>query len=128
MWKQLFWRKGKRRYGLHASYTVEASYIMSIVLLSMSLLVRSAYVNCRQETGIMRLHHMVEWMRGQEENQASEISSAAWQGKVKRNGAKVEGDVHGVGWQKEISAEAHEPENMMRMLTVFDGLSGGKGE
>ncbi len=118
---------------LHASFSIEASYVMAIVLMALSLLIREAYFRCRQTTGAMRLHHTVELAKGQEQEDIWEISGDAWFGQTERDrdafgNARITGSASGDGWEKEIRENAHEPENMMRLLTVFDGLSEGEGD
>ncbi len=118
-----------------ASYTVEASYIMAIVLASLAILIQTAFDRYRQETGIMRLHHVVEQMRGQMTETERELTDTAWQGSVQMKdnkiwsldnlpweGPEVKGSVEGNGWQKEISAHVHSPEDMMRMMALADLL------
>ena len=48
---------GARR--ISASMTVEASYIMAMVLLSLAVLIRTAYFECGKTTKIMQLHWAV---------------------------------------------------------------------
>ncbi len=133
-------KKGKRY--CRASYTVEASYIMAIVLASLALLIQTAFDRYREETGIMRLHHVVEQLRGQMTETERDLSDASWQGsvRVKDNriwsldnlpweGPEVTGSVEGNGWQKEIRAHVHSPEDMMRMMALADLVENiGKGE
>lgn len=133
-----------RRGSVQASYTVEASYVMTIVILALTLLIQTAYSRCCEETGIMRLHHRVELLRSCEieaqqavflqpwEEQGSEswiadmegtFSSQTWSGEVLREEQKIQGNACGDGWQKEITAQIHAPENQMRMLTIFDSAA-----
>lgn len=105
-----------------ASYTVEASYVMAIVLMSLAALIGAACRQSQEETATMRLQHMVELMRSQEEEDERTFEGAAWSGNARREGNKVVGSVSGDGWSKEIEVKIHEPEDMMRMLTIFDGL------
>ena len=84
--KKVFW---KRRFS--ASYTVEATYVLAITLLALSVLICSGYTKYKEETGIMRLHHMVEQVRGQEQKED----------------------------RSHIEVKNHEPENMMRLTTIF---------
>lgn len=114
-WKQSWWRK---KYS--ASYTVEASYIMAMVLLALAVLIRAAYTQCREETGIFRLHHVVEQLRGQETQIQKEFSGGTWRGQAHRDETQVMGKVQGQTWEKEIQADVYEPEEMMRMLTIFE--------
>ncbi len=90
---------------------------MTIVLLSMSLLIRTAYERCREDTGMMRLHQMVEYVRCQEDEQQ--------RGGALRKGDKVYGIIESGSRHREIEAGVHEPENRMRMLTIFDNMTEG---
>lgn len=116
--------RGNAPASLRASYTVEASCVMAIVLLSLSMLIQTAYSRCRQETGVMRLHHTVEMLRCREEETQWDCSSGAWSGQAVREDGQVSGTAAGDDWQKEITARIRDPESMMRMLTVFDDLTG----
>ncbi len=123
----LFKRYGRGRCGgpaACASYTVEASCVMAMVLLSLAMLIRTAYGRCRQETGIMKLHHTVEMLRCREDETDWDFSSGAWTGQAERDAGQVSGSAYGEDWKKEITVQLREPEQMMRMLTVFDGLTG----
>ncbi len=111
-----------KKRGKRASYTVEASCVMAVTLMSLAMLIGTAYRRSREETGIMRLHHLVELVRGQEEEKEMDIAGTAWKGSVRRESSGGAGSVRGDGWGKEIEIHAHEPENMMRMLTIFDHL------
>ncbi len=102
-----------------ASYTVEATYIMAMVLISLSVLIRSGYKMYREETGIMRLHHMVEQVRGREEDDHRNTDIGGWSVEVKRTENQIEGRLTARGWHKQIEEKTHEPENMMRMSTIF---------
>lgn len=102
-----------------AGYTVEASYIMAMVLLSLSVLIRSGYTKYKEETGIMRLHHVVEQLRGQEKEEDKVLNLGEWNIEAGRFKTKAEGTFKDRGRQKKIQAGVHEPENMMRLLTVF---------
>ena len=102
-----------------ASYTVEATYIMAMVLLSLSVLIRSGYKMYREETGIMRLHHMVEQVRGREEDDHRNTDIGGWSVEVKRTENQIEGRLTARGWHKHNEEKTHEPENMMRMSTIF---------
>lgn len=113
-------------HGLSASYTVEASYVMAVVILSLALLIRTAYGRYLEAVGIMRLHHIVEFMRGQEKSEQRDFSVTDGTGNVVRKKDKVLGNVSGGTWKKEISAGVHRPEDWMRMLTIFDKMAEGE--
>ncbi len=111
-----------------ASYTVEASYVMAIVILSLAVLIRTAYGQCVEFTGFMRLHYMVEFVRSREAETEKKLSLSGGGGSVQRKDDEVSGTAVGDGWEKEIEASVHEPEKLMRMLTVFDQMIKGDGD
>lgn len=112
--KKVFW---KRRFS--ASYTVEATYVLAITLLALSVLICSGYTKYKEETGIMRLHHMVEQVRGQEQKEDRSLSIGGWRAEVTSDADQTEGSLAGQGWRKHIEVKNHEPENMMRLTTIF---------
>jgi hypothetical protein len=119
--QEFFRRTWEKKFS--ASYTVEASYVMAIVLLSLSVLIRTAYGRYQEETAVMRLHHVVEQLRGQEGEEENGRtfgpSSGGWSGQVKRNSGKVQGSLEGEICSKEIEEQIHEPENMMRKVSIW---------
>ena len=52
---------------IQASYTVEASYIMSMVILSLAVLIRAAYGQYLDKTSLFLMNYAVERLYGQEE-------------------------------------------------------------
>lgn len=98
-----------------ASLTVEASYVMAIVIVALAVLIRTAYSQCARTTDVMKLHWRVEQLRCQEEDQEKAIE----RGQVTRESGRVEGYIKCAGWEKEISAGAHEPEEALRLITIF---------
>ncbi len=110
-----------------ASYTVEASYIMAIVLLSLSCLIQTAFVRCREAVGTMRLHQVVEQLRGQEKEQQREWTIGQGAGQAERLKDKAVGRTELPGGEKEIWSSIHAPEDMMRMMTIFDEKEKSQG-
>lgn len=108
-----------RKWKLSASYTVEATYIMAITLLSLSVLIRSGYTKYKKETSIMRLHHVVEQIRGQEEKEGRSLKIGEYKIEAAPSKDQIAGNLTGPRWKKNIQVKVHEPENMMRMMTVF---------
>lgn len=111
-----------------ASYSVEASYIMAMTLLALSVLIRSACAEYREETNIMRLHHIVEQFRGWDEDgekKERQISGGEWKGRINRYEKVVEGILKSRTKDREIEAKIHAPEDMMRMTTIFQTEGGG---
>lgn len=111
-----------RRY--MASLTVEASYVMPMVIFALAVLVRTAYGECIETTEVMRLHWRVEQLRYQEEDQEKILDK----GKVSKNSEKVEGYIHFPEWEKEITAGVHEPEETLRLITIFEPDGQQEGE
>ena len=113
-----------------ASYTVEASFVMTFTLLVMAFLIRTAYGQCRQSTGIMELHEAVQKVKGQEGTEEVLLQSGSWSGQARRDGSKASGTAQGAGWSLEIEASVQDPEAMMRMLTILDAFRepGGGGK
>ncbi len=114
----------KKRY--KASYTVEASYIMAIVIFALAVLIRSSYAQCQETTGQLKLHHMVYQLRGQETGEEMDFAVGQWDGSVKRERNLIKGRLHGDGWNREIEVQVHAPEEMMRRMTIFQ--PDGQGE
>lgn len=98
-----------------ASLTVEASYVMAMVIVALAVLIRAAYSQCARTTDAMKLHWRVEQLRCQEDDQEKALE----RGQVTRESGKVEGYIKSAGWEKEISAGAYEPEEALRLITIF---------
>lgn len=106
----------KRRIGkLSASITVEASYVMAMVLLALSIMIRTAYVRWEKATEIMHLHHVIEQLRNQEEEQNRLLKH----GQVRREKETAEGYIRTETWEKRIEAGVYQPEEELRKWSVF---------
>lgn len=101
---------------LSASLTVEASYVMVMVILALAVLVRAAYVQCGRTTDVMRLHYAVEQLRYREDDQ----KKALLRGQAERKNAQVEGYIDARTWKKEITVKVYEPEEILRKIAVFE--------
>lgn len=105
---------------LAGSYTVEATLVMSIVLFTMAAFIRFGYQQCRQATGTMRLHEMVEIMRHQEKGEEQRsINASAYQIYAEKKGSQVKGTIQGDGWKLTIENRVFEPEEFIRKLTLL---------
>ena len=116
---------GARR--ISASMTVEASYIMAMVLLSLAVLIRTAYFECGKTTKIMQLHWAVERLRIGEEGQEKPLPH----GQAKRDKDQVKGYIDTGSWEKEIISGVYEPEEMLRKIAAFEkdeAMQSRKGE
>lgn len=104
-----------------ASYTVEASFIMAIVLFTMASLIQFTYRQCRQTTGNMRLQEMVEVLRHRETAPGDTLSvdGGPYQIEAKRGLLNVRGHVKGENWNLYIESGIYEPEEFMRLLTLI---------
>lgn len=103
-----------------ASYTVEASFIMAIVLSVMVSLIQFAYRQCRQTNGNMRLQEMVEVLRHRETMPGDSLAldTVPYQIEVERGMSRVSGRVEGGNWSLSIESNIYEPEEFMRLLTL----------
>ena len=107
-------------HSLSAGITVEASYVMALVLMVLAVLIRTALGQCRYTTQVMRLHHVTEQLRYQETDEERTWSH----GQVRRKNGHVDGYAKTDGWEKRITEKAHEPEEILRMLTIFQQKEG----
>lgn len=111
---------GNKEHQLSASITVEASYVMAVVIMSMAVMIRAASGQCLRTAQVMHLHHMVEQLRYRESDE-----ERTWgYGKAARDSGQVEGYVKTEDWEKEIRERVHEPEEILRLLTIFEGEGG----
>jgi len=111
-----------RRY--EASYTVEATYIMVMVIFALIILIQTAYMQCQETTGSFKLHNMVCQFRGQEREMETSFVVGQSNGSVVRGAKKVEGVLEyksqeGERKRQEIEVSIHAPEELMRMMTIF---------
>lgn len=108
--------KAVNHHKIPASMTVEASYIMAMVILCLAVLIRTAYDQCGKATKVMNLHYIVEQLRWREEEQSRTLK----QGCVNRDSEQVDGYIDGRTWRKEITVELYEPEKILREMAVFE--------
>ena len=111
-------RSGKK---YETSYTVEASFIMAVVLFAMVSLIQFTYRQCRQTTGNMRLQELVEVLRHRESAPGDSLSAGGltYQIEAKRGLLNVSGSVKGENWSLYIESGIYEPEEFMRLLTLI---------
>ena len=128
--KSLYKKWHNRQYGwfykgrYKASYTVEATYIMAMVIFALVSLIQTAYMQCQETTGSFKLHHMVCQFRGQERKMETSFVVGQSNGSVVRGAKKVEGVLEYKSQaserkRQEIEASIHAPEELMRMMTIF---------
>ena len=110
------YQRGNNTRKLPAGITVEASYVMAIVILSLAVLIRTAYAQWRKTAEVMDLHYHVEQARYQE----GEVSRNLSRGMVEKRDDEVEGYIDTGRWKKEISVKIYEPEKLLRKIAVFE--------
>ena len=118
------------RKNYQASYTVEATYVMSMVIFAVVILIRTGYAQSQEITGSLKLHHRIYQLRGQEEAYRTDFTVGQWMGSACREGDQIWGTVESMGEQLEIRMKTNDPEEMMRRLTIFqsDGQEKTNGE
>ena len=109
---------GKKGYS--ASYTVEATYMMAIVLVVLAMLITVSYDRCQEVTGMLRLHHVVCQLRGEEEIAEQEFAVGQKHGYVKRGESRITGNVGTGERERSIEMKLHEPEEVMRRKTILE--------
>ena len=116
-------------YKAAASYTVEAAAVMSLVLLVLCTLIQNAYRIHDETCGAMALQQRVEKLRHQEkgdrinierEQRVSRLLSKEWRLETSVNRNTVKGEIQNNGWSIKLETEIYDPENFMRMISIFD--------
>ena len=101
---------------LPASMTVETSYVMAIVILALSVMIQTAYRQCKKTTEVRKLHQLVEQVCYEETEQSHSLLN----GEVSSNSKEVEGYIQIDSWNKQITVQVHEPEEFLRKMTVLE--------
>lgn len=104
---------------IQASYTVEASYIMSIVILSLAVLIRAAYGQYRDKTSLFLMNDAVERLYGQENNKNETLQYGLASGNAERTKIQVTGIIRCQDRARSIQKRVHEPEEVLWMMTIF---------
>ena len=104
---------------IQASYTVEASYIMSMVILSLAVLIRAAYGQYLDKTSLFLMNYAVERLYGQEENKSEALQYGSVSGNAVRTKTQVTGTICGQDHMRSIQKRVHEPEEVLWMMTIF---------
>ena len=98
---------------IQASYTVEASYIMSMVILSLAVLIRAAYGQYLDKTSLFLMNYAVERLYGQEENKSEALQYGSVSGNAVRTKTQVTGTICGQDHMRSIQKRVHEPEEVL---------------
>lgn len=122
---------------LKGSYTVEAAFVMSMVLWAMLCTIQAAFYLRDEVTGSMALQESVQRLRHNEsedpkeaENWALKRAGESFSWKKYRyelqlsgnalTGKKVKAEGAGGSWKLLIEQDIFDPENFLRMLTLLD--------
>ncbi len=108
--------KDKKINKCSASMTVEASYIMGMVILVLAVIIRTAYFQWGKTVETMGLHYIVECLRSREDGQIKTLHH----GQAERTLEQVEGYIDTGTWKKEITAKIYEPERILRKMAAFE--------
>lgn len=112
--------EGQRKcWRIQASYTVEASYIMSIVILSLAVLIRAAYGQYRDKTSLFLMNYAVERLYGQEDKRNESLQYGSASGSAERTKTQVTGTIRYQDRVRSIQKRVHEPEEALWMMTIF---------
>ena len=95
---------------IQASYTVEASYIRSMVILSLAVLNRAAYGQYLDKTSLFLMNYAVERLYGQEENKSEALQYGSVSGNAVRTKIQVTGTIRGQDHMRSIQKRVHEPD------------------
>lgn len=130
------WRK---KDGLEGSYTVEAAWVMSVVLLAIVSVIRFAYGVHDESVGSMVLQEAVEVLRHGEEADQEEVrrigldkagrmySFESYGLELDLGKRKVRGHATGGRWGLEVEQDVFNPEGFLRMWALLEqyGEEGG---
>ncbi|WP_027642017.1 hypothetical protein [Enterocloster clostridioformis] len=123
--------KGKT---LKGSLTVEAAWIMAMVLLSILVMLQQAGRIHDEAKAAMGLHEAVEKGRhgSVKELEASVSGAQEHMGRllffpdcnliIKEKGQRIYGEGRGGKWKREIEAGRFRPETFLRKITLIEGL------
>lgn len=119
---------------LKGSLTVEAAWIMAMVLLSISVMLQQASRIHDETKAAMGLHEAVEKSRhgSGKELDASASGAREHMGRlmffpdcslaIKEKGQRIYGEGRGGKWKREIEAGRFRPETFLRKITLIEGL------
>lgn len=125
--------------GLKGSFTVEAAWVMAMVLLSLSVMIQQAFRIHDQTVAAMCLHEAAEKGRhgtGQkvkaaetevEEHIGRLMSFPSCDLELEIKGKKVYGKCRGGKWSRDIEVHRFRPETFLRKITLIEGLGGENG-
>ncbi len=110
---------------LRGSYTVEAAFVMGMLLLAVTQGILWTYRLKDQVVGAMILEEAVEWVRYDEEiplgeNLQKGLEILGFGVRVVDGGTYLEGTVEKNGQKREISMKRYEPEEFLRKVSMIE--------
>lgn len=118
---------------LTASYTIEAAYVMTIVLLALSSLIQLAYQIRRETVSAIYLQQAVEKVRyGEEELRIEEVQQSLndrtggagadqnWKLGIDKKASDITAHGQVGNWKLVMEDEVFDPENWIRMITLLE--------
>lgn len=126
-----------KRIRLRGSYTVEAAFVMAVVLWAIMVSIQAAYCLRDETAGAMALQEAVLQLSHGEDMEPEEAAARgmeragqpfSWedyefQMKVRGNvltGRKIEAIGRGGSWKLELEQKVFDPENFLRMISLLD--------
>lgn len=110
---------------LRGSYTVEAAFVMGMLLLAVTQGILWTYRLKDQVVGAMILEEAVEWVRYDEETPLGEnlqkgLEILGFGVRVADEGTYLEGTVEKNGQKREIFMKRYEPEEFLRKVSMIE--------
>ena len=110
---------------LRGSYTVEAAFVMGMLLLAVTQGVLWTYRLKDQVVGAMILEEAVEWVRYDEETPLGEnlqkgLEILGFGVRIADEGTYLEGTVEKNGQKRELSMKRYEPEEFLRKVSMIE--------
>lgn len=118
----------KRRRKLKGSYTVEAAFIMGILLLAVTQGILWTYRQKDAAVCAMMLEEAVELIRYDRESPLAEklekgLEADGCRIRVTEQGGRLEGTAEKNGQIRKLSMERFEPETFLRMVSVIEEMT-----
>jgi hypothetical protein len=116
------------------SFTIEAAYIMAMVLITVAVIIGQAGKNHDRAAGAMVLHEAVEKSRHEREESAGELAARhqeymrlllsfpSYELQMEKKGRTVTGTGTGGDWNYVIEMKEFRPERFLRQVTLLESL------
>lgn len=112
---------------LKASYTIEAAYVMAILIFSLSAMILSAYRIHDETAGAMAVQESVEKLRHIEDREKDRdigirrvYLKNEYNIETKVTGKNITGKGKGASWKLEIQTKRYEPKEFLRLFSIAE--------